>query len=157
METRNSVQVPNFEFDHSNNMANEFDKRVEDSETIWTCRVCNIDIRCRSKPRDHVCIENDIEQQNMENQTTTTTTATTTTTTSTTATPARTSTSTRQPMSAPATPFAFPPPPMGGDHLGNLGARIMFPPNPNPSEQMSAMQWQMIQQDQFQQTMLMIS
>ena len=28
---------------------------------------------------------------------------------------------------------------MGGQQFGNPGARIMFPPNPNPSEQMSAM------------------
>ena len=40
-------------------MANEFDHRVEEGVTIWTCRLCANEFRCRSKPRDRVCIEHE--------------------------------------------------------------------------------------------------
>ena len=145
MDTRHPVQVPNFESDHSRSMANEFDKRVDEGETVWTCRNCQLDIMCRSKPRDHVCTHHvdENEQQDMQNRATPTTIVTTTTTTSTTTTPGRTS---MQSMSAATSPFAFPPPPVGGQQFRMGGHQFE---HPGASDQMSAMQWQMIQQDQF--------
>ena len=95
-------------------MANEFDKRVEDGENIWTCRNCQLDIRCRSKPRNHACNQHDVNQraqyQNGNNLNIDATTST----------PTRGSAA-----SAPPSPFLFPPPPDAGTPLG---ARMVFPP-----------------------------
>ena len=133
-------------------MANEFDKRVEDGENIWTCRNCQLDIRCRSKPRNHACNQHDVNQRAQYQK------GNNSNIDATTSTPTRGSAA-----SAPPSPFLFPPPPDAGTPLG---ARMVFPPGyqqtqamqapPNINDPVSAMQWQMIQQEQFRQTMEMM-
>ena len=131
-------------------MANEFDKRVENDENIWSCRMCNIKIRSRSKPRDH------IYNNHGPTVTTVTTTpgATTTSGATMTTTPSR-GTGTRSSASAPGTPLNFPPPPTGNTPNGQQFHQKFGLPNMNDPRNMKIMQAQITQAEQFQQSMML--
>ena len=120
-------------------MANEFDQRVEGGVTIWTCRLCANEFRCRSKPRDHVCIEH-------ENHATSTPVR------------ERSPGGTREPP-PPPTPFSFPPPP-NAYQFGNssVGSRNPFPGYQSLSndDATRAMQIRMLEMEQHRETMAMM-
>ena len=140
-------------------MANEFEKRLEDGENVWTCNFCAKEIRSRTKPRDHVCQEhentneNHVEISTSETYATHTGVTTTSTPTTTSNTPLREAPQ-RTSISAPTTPF--PAPPVFGQQFGNqsIGARMTFPPDyqnlqsqqppTNMNDAASALQWQTI-------------
>ena len=123
-------------------MANEFDHRVENDEHFWTCRLCNKEFKCRSKPRDHVCDNNDTSRSNSVRVEPGTTTP-------------QTSPSRRP--AATSTPFTFPPPP-GTQGNASLGARNPFPAYSSLSndDATRAMQIRMLEMEQQRETMEMM-
>ena len=40
-------------------MAGEFTKRTEDGQNVWTCVTCGQEIVIQSKPRNHLCMNNE--------------------------------------------------------------------------------------------------
>ena len=130
-------------------MANEFDHRVEEGVTIWTCRLCANEFRCRSKPRDHVCIEHENsrgEANSNENHATSTPVR------------ERSPGGIREPP-PPPTPFSFPPPP-NAYQFGNssVGSRNPFPGYQSLSndDAARAMQIRMLEMEQHRETMAMM-